>query len=79
MAEAGVLDLAVELFSGVRRRPARRSRWGRATVDGEVRRRTEALVLAPVADTPEAFRALVETEIAQWRGVANAAGIKLER
>ena len=87
MAEAGVPDLVVELFSGilapagtpepvVRRLHAA---LARAMADPEVRRRMEALLLTPVANTPEAFRATIEAEIAQWRGVANAAGIKLDR
>ena len=41
----------------------------------EVRRRMENLLLTPVANTPEQFRAVIETEIRQWRSVANAAGI----
>ncbi len=87
MAEAGVPDLVVELFSGILA-PAgtpepvvRRLHAAlvRAMAEPEVRRRMEALVLTPVANTPEAFRAIIEAEIAQWRGVANAAGIRLER
>ena len=87
MAEAGVPDLVVELFSGILA-PAgtpepvvRRLHAAlvRAMAHPDVKRRMEALVLTPVANTPDAFRATIEAEIAQWRGVANAAGIRLER
>lgn len=86
-AEAGLPDLVVELFSGILA-PAgtpeavvRRLHAAlvRAMAEPEVRQRMASLLLNPVANTPEQFRAIIEAEIKQWRGVANAAGIKLDR
>ncbi len=87
MAEAGVPDLVVELFAGILA-PAgtpepvvRRLHAAlvRAMAEPEVRRRMDALVLTPVANTPEQFRAVIEAEIPRWREVASAAGVKLDR
>jgi len=45
----------------------------------DVRERLSSLVLEPVGSTPEEFRRTIASEIALWRGVAQAANIRFER
>lgn len=45
---------------------------------GEFRQRLEALGAVVVADTPEAFAAYLQSEIAKWTQVARKSGVRLE-
>jgi tripartite-type tricarboxylate transporter receptor subunit TctC len=47
-----------------------------AVADPEVRRRLADLSAEPVGSTPEALKRQVETELAKWEPVINAAGLK---
>lgn len=52
--------------------------YWRSIEQREVRERFEAQHAVVVGSTPDAFRKFVATEIAQWKAVAQAGGIKAE-
>jgi len=85
MAEAGLPGLRLDLFSGALL-PAGtplpivgrlHAALVRAMAEPTMRQRLDALMLVPVASTPDFFRRTIEEEIAQWREVAREAGISL--
>ncbi len=87
MTEAGFPEMAVELWTGLLA-PAGTPAGIIAKLHGacaslvaspSYRDRMAALYSRPVADTPDEMRALIGREIALWRGVAQAGGIRMER
>jgi tripartite-type tricarboxylate transporter receptor subunit TctC len=86
MAEAGVADLEVRLWSGVfapaATPPAIVKKLEKEIVDivkqPDVRERLAGLSVDPVGDTSEAFARTIAAELARWSATARAANIKLD-
>jgi tripartite-type tricarboxylate transporter receptor subunit TctC len=86
MAEAGVKGLEAETWAGLflpkGTPPAIVQRWHAAAVkvlqEDEVRARLAEIGYVVVANTPDQFRNLIETERKQWAEVTRAANVTLE-
>jgi tripartite-type tricarboxylate transporter receptor subunit TctC len=86
MAEAGVPDVEVALWSGlfapVRTPPQIVARLASEVMRiiklPDVRARMKDLAVEPEGSTPEEFAAVIGTDIARWTAVAKAANIKIE-
>ncbi len=86
MAEAGFPDMLVEFWVGLLAPGGTppgivarlHAECARLVASPAYRERMTTLFSRPVATTPEEMRALIGREIALWRGVARAGGIRME-
>ena len=86
LAEAGVPDMAISLWTGLvapAGTPAEIvALLNKAIVETvalpEVRMALEKIAVAPRSTTPEQYRDLIARDAARWKAVATAANIKLE-
>jgi tripartite-type tricarboxylate transporter receptor subunit TctC len=87
MAEAGVADMEVSLWSGLLAPAGTPPAIVKKLQDEvmrivrlpDVRERMNALAVDPVGNTSEEFGRIIAAEITQWSAVAKAANIKIER
>jgi len=85
MAEAGVPDMEVTLWSGLfapaATPPAIVAKWqdevARVVHLPEIRDRMATLAVEPVGDSPAEFRTVIEGDLARWASVAKAAHVKI--
>jgi len=86
LAEAGVPDMAISLWTGLvapaGTPPEIVALLNKAIVETlalpEVRTALEKIAVAPRSTTPEQYRDLIARDAARWKAVATAANIKLE-
>ena len=69
IAPAGLPDATIERINHLVRQ---------AITSPTVRQKLSAQLMEPIPDSPAEFRARIDAEIARWRPVIDAAGIKLE-
>ena len=86
LAEAGVPDMAISLWTGLVAPAGTPSeivaRLNKAVVEtlalAEVRTALDKIAVTPRSTTPEQYRVLIARDAARWKAVATAANIKLE-
>ncbi len=86
LAEAGVSDMAISLWTGLvapaGTPPDIVARLNKASVESlaeaDVRTALEKIAVQPRSTTPEQYRVLIAGDSARWKAVATAANIKLE-
>lgn len=86
LAEAGVPDVEIRLFTGffapAATPPAIVNRLqqevARTVKAPEIRERLDQMAIVPSGNTPEEFRSVVARDIAKWTAVAKAANIKAD-
>jgi tripartite-type tricarboxylate transporter receptor subunit TctC len=87
MAEAGVADMEVGLWTGLWVPAGTPSAIAkklqdeviRAVKDPEINKRMRALGVEPVGNTSEEYARIVEADIARWTSIAKANNIKIEQ
>jgi tripartite-type tricarboxylate transporter receptor subunit TctC len=86
LAEAGVRDVEIRLFTGFQApagTPAAvvarlRQEVARVVRLPEIRERLDQMAIVPSGNTPEEFRRIIARDIAKWTAVAKAANIKAD-